>query len=129
MELSLNLGVLSDVSRFSLTSDRKYEDGIYLGYVSIEGNVTARAPTDYQLSLIPIDRPPDEWIALEYGDGRDDVLNARTGVVDIMLGEVIEDSIEIVGEFGGQLNWYLRASPRQQCALSNSPASGSWLSA
>ena len=65
-------------------------------------DVTVRAPSNHELLQVRPDKPADQRIALQDIDGSHDVFNARSGVCDVMLQQMVDDAIEVVSDLRRQ---------------------------
>lgn len=97
----LRLGVpplLLLVSGFSLTPNGKDNNRIQLRHMVVDRHVSPRTAADDQLAQVLRCRPADEGVRFRDIDRLDDIADARRRAFEVVLGDVIEDSIEVAAD-------------------------------
>ena len=63
-----------------------------------------RASPDDQFPVVSASPATDERVAFKHVDRGDDVLYVRRRALHVMLREMVENTVEVLGDFGGQLD-------------------------
>lgn len=91
-------------ARLKLTAQGEHDYHVYLGHISIERDVTARAAANHQLAQVVLDRSPDHRVVLESIDRLDDLADSSPWVGDVVFRQMIQDAVDIDADFRGQLD-------------------------
>ena len=93
------------ITRLTLTMQREHEDGVEFAEVAVLGDIATRTAADDQFPLVHFGGPPDERVLFQHGDGKDDFPDAGGAVFHRVLGQGIEDALDIVADLEGQLDF------------------------
>jgi len=92
------------VASFALAAQGEHEDRVDFREVAVQGDIAAGTASDHQLSLFSMNGPADQGILLEHGDRLNNFPNARGRIVDVVLGEMIEDAVDVTPDLGSQFD-------------------------
>lgn len=92
------------VTRFTLTSDRQYEDDVDFQYIPIEGQIAAGTTTNDKFSFAICYRTTDERVQFQNIQGSNDFAKALDRILDLKGRQVIEDAIKVLGNFRGKFD-------------------------
>lgn len=94
---------LSSIASFTPTSDGQHEDRIHFRHVAVQGDVAARTSANHKLALVS-EGPTYLRIGFQDIQRLDDFADSRRCVFSVMLGERVEDAIEVIADLGSKLD-------------------------
>jgi len=96
--------LVTDETSLSLTAYGKNENGVKVGKVTVQSHIAVRTTSDDQFPPAVFRGPPYLRVVLQHVDRFDDFPNTRRRIGDLMLGEVIEDTMKVVADFRRQFD-------------------------
>jgi hypothetical protein len=84
------------ITGFTLAAYCKNEYGIDFGDMAIQGDIAVRLLPDHQFPLAVADGAADPRVVFKDVEGVDYFQNAQIRVFNLVLGEVVEDTIKIL---------------------------------
>ncbi len=92
------------VSGLPLTSNAEDESNIDVRHVAIQGHIASRSMPDEQFTLAAADGSTDQRACDQDLYGLQDLVDPLLCGADLEPGQVVEDTIEVVEDLGGQLD-------------------------